>query len=246
MTRHNGGGSAVEIKYNKNDGKVQQLENLGEFNGAIACAGSNIMAVCFHNGNPTPEKAFDLMKKDYNKVQLYKVNTLRADDIKGIYADGSSKPFFKFYKNGVLQDEVKYKQNWSENEPIVKAALARHDGQKVQTGYDSSNGIVTQLGNLGDFNKAIDEAGTNIMAVCYHNGCPTPEAAWDKMKAQYPKVHMYKVNTLNSDDIKNKFADGSAKPFFKFYSKGEMIDQVKYMRDWSSNEPNVKAALKKA
>ena len=68
MTRHNGGGSAVEIKYNKNDGKVQQLENLGEFNGAIACAGSNIMAVCFHNGNPTPEKAFDLMKKDYNKV----------------------------------------------------------------------------------------------------------------------------------------------------------------------------------
>ena len=84
------------------------------------------------------------------------------------------------------------------------------------------------------------------MAVCYHNGCPTPESAWDKMKAQYPKVHMYKVNTLNSDDIKNKYADGSAKPFFKFYSKGEMIDQVKYMRDWSSNEPNVKAALKKA
>ena len=131
MTRHNGGGSVVEIKYNQNDGKVQQLENLNEFNGAIACAGNNIMAVCFHNGNPTPEKAFDQMKKDYSKVQLYKVNTLRADDIKGIYADGSSKPYFKFYKNGVLQDEVKYKQNWSENEPIVKAALARHDGQKV-------------------------------------------------------------------------------------------------------------------
>jgi hypothetical protein len=43
---------------------------------------------------------------------------------------------------------------------------------------------------------------------------------------------MYKVNTLNSDDIKNKYADGSAKPFFKFYSKGEMIDQVKYMQAW--------------
>lgn len=84
------------------------------------------------------------------------------------------------------------------------------------------------------------------MAVCYHNGCPTPEAAWDKLKSQYPKVHMYKVNTLNSDDIKNKYADGSAKPFFKFYSKGEMIDQVKYMQAWQSNEPNVKAALKKA
>ena len=84
------------------------------------------------------------------------------------------------------------------------------------------------------------------MAVCYHNGCPTEEQAWDGMKSEYSKIHMYKVNTLNSDDIKNKYADGSAKPFFKFYSKGEMIDQVKYMRDWSSNEPNVKAALKKA
>lgn len=164
------------------------------------------------------------MKKDYDKVQLYKVNTLKADDIKSIYADGSAKPFFKFYKNGQLQDEVKYKSNWSENEPIVKAALARHNGDKVKTGYDSSNGVVTELGNLGDFNKAIDEAGSNLMCVMYHNGNPTPEAAFDKMKSNYPKVHMYKVNTLNSDDIKSKYADGSAKPYFKFYSKGEMID----------------------
>ena len=76
MAKHNGGGSAVEIKYDQNDGKVQQLQNLGEFNGAIKAAGNNIMAVCFHNGNPTPEAAWDKMKKDYGKVQLYKVNTL--------------------------------------------------------------------------------------------------------------------------------------------------------------------------
>ena len=31
---------------------------------------------------------------------------------------------------------------------------------------------------------------------------------------------MYKVNTLNSDDIKNKYADGGAKPYFKFYKNG--------------------------
>jgi hypothetical protein len=204
------------------------------------------MAVCFHNGNPTPEAAWDKMKKDYGKVQLYKVNTLRADDIKGIYADGSAKPYFKFYKNGVLQDEVKYKSNWSENEPIVKASLARHNGTAVKTGYDPTNGFVTELGNLGDFRKAVDEAGAQIMAVCYHNGCPTPEAAWDKLKVQYPKVHMYKVNTLNSDDIKAKYADGAVKPYFRFYSKGEMVDQVKYMREWSSNESNVKAALRRA
>ena len=82
-----------------------------------------------------------------------------------------------------MQDEVKHKSSWNENEPVVKAALARHNGSEVKTGYDSSNGFVTELGNLGDFNKAVDEAGANIMAVCYHNGCPTPEAAWDKLKS---------------------------------------------------------------
>jgi hypothetical protein len=58
------------------------------------------------------------------------------------------------------------------------------------------------------------------MAVCYHNGCRTAEDAFDGMKTQYPKVHMYKVNTLNADDIKSKYADGSSKPYFKFYKNG--------------------------
>ena len=71
------------------------------------------MAVCYHNGNPTAEAAWDKMKKDYGKVQLYKVNTLRADDIKGIYADGSAKPYFKFYKTGNFVNEVKYMQQWT-------------------------------------------------------------------------------------------------------------------------------------
>ena len=67
------------------------------------------------------------------------------------------------------------------------------------------------------------------MAVCYHNGCPTPEAAWDRLKAQFPKVHMYKVNTLNADDIKAKYADGAAKPYFKFYKNGQFQDEIKYI-----------------
>jgi hypothetical protein len=45
---------------------------------------------------------------------------------------------------------------------------------------------------------------------------------------------MYKVNTLNAYDIRDKYADGSAKPFFKFYRKGEFIDEVKYISNWST------------
>ena len=61
------------------------------------------------------------------------------------------------------------------------------------------------------------------MAVCYHNGNPTHQAVWDKLKAEYPNVRLFKVNTLNSDDITTEYADSSAKPYFKFYSKGKVI-----------------------
>ena len=87
------------------------------------------MCVCYHNGCSTAEAAFDRMKPDYTTVHMYKVNTLNADDIKEKYADGSSKPYFKFYKNGDMVDEVKYKRNWSEHEPLIKDALAKADGQ---------------------------------------------------------------------------------------------------------------------
>ena len=69
------------------------------------------------------------MKSAYPNVHCYKVNTLDAEDIKAKYADGASKPYFKFYRNGVFIDEVKYQRNWNDHEPVVKAALARHNGQ---------------------------------------------------------------------------------------------------------------------
>jgi hypothetical protein len=62
----------------------------------------------YHNGNPTQEEDFDDMKQDYTNVHMYKVNTLEAEDIKSKYADGSSKPYFMFYKAGSKIDEVKY------------------------------------------------------------------------------------------------------------------------------------------
>ena len=138
------------------------------------------MAVCYHNGCPTAEKGWDEMKGDYMNVHMYKVNTLDADDIKAKYADGSSKPYFKFYKNGQMVDEVKYMSNWSSHEPKVREAMRRHNGGGIS--YTSS-GSVYELKNLKEFNEAVDAAGSKIMAVCYHNGCPTAEKGFDAMKA---------------------------------------------------------------
>ena len=82
-----------------------------------------------------------------------------------------------------------------------------------------------------------------IMAICYHNGCPTPEAAWDGMKKMYPNVHMYKVNTLNASDIKDKYADGASKPYFKFYKNFKLDSEVKYMSNWDDLNLKVRGHL---
>ena len=55
------------------------------------------------------------------------------------------------------------------------------------------------------------------MGVCYHNGCAAAEKGWDNMKALFPSVHLYKVNTAKAEDIKKRYADGGSKPYFKFY-----------------------------
>ena len=69
--------------------------------------------------------------------------------------------------------------------------LERHSGG--QSPY-----TVTQLEDIAQFDEAVQKAGKNVMAICYHNGCPTPERAWDRMEQQYPNVVFYKVNTLKS------------------------------------------------
>ena len=86
---------------------VAQLDNLDAFYYAMRTARGKIVAVLYHNGCPTAEKAFDKMKHEYTNLNFYKVNTLIAGDIKSRYADGASKPYFKFYRNGVKIDEVK-------------------------------------------------------------------------------------------------------------------------------------------
>ena len=164
------------------------------------------------------------MKSSYPNVHLYKVNTLNSDDIKNKYADGASKPYFKFYKNGSKIDEVAYKGNWGHKQDVMNA-LSRHNGGGGGGGsYNPNDGKVLELKSMSDFNSAISTSGSKIMAVCFHNGCSTEEKDYDGMKGRYPGVCLFKVNTLNSDDIKNKYADGSSKPYFKAYRNGSLVD----------------------
>ena len=91
-------------------------------------AANKVVVVCYHNGCPAAELAFDQLKLQYQNICLYKVNTLNSHDIRDKYADGGSKPYFKFYINNALIDEVKYQTNWSENEPVLIQCLRRHNG----------------------------------------------------------------------------------------------------------------------
>ena len=109
--------------------------------------------------------------------------------------------------------------------------MKRHNGGSG--GSYATSGKVIELKNMSEFNTAVSNAGNKVMAVCFHNGCPTAEDGWDNMKSDYTNVHMYKVNTLNSYDIRDKYADGGSKPYFKFYQSGSKIDEVKYDGSWS-------------
>ena len=89
------------------------------------------------------------------------------------------------------------------------------------------------------------EAKGKVVAVCYHNGCPAAEKAFEIMKVEYRNLFFYKVNTLNSEDIKNQYADGGPKPYFKFYRNGTFFDEVKYQSKWPNHELVVRESLEK-
>ena len=61
----------------------------------------------------------------------------------------------------------------------------------------------------------------------------------------YLNVRLYKVNTINAEDIKNKHADGASKPYFKFYRNGLMLSELKYQSQWESQTVKVKEMLLK-
>ena len=94
------------------------------------------------------------MKPRYKNLRFYRVDTTIAKDIRDKYADGGSKPYFKFYRNGAYLDEVKYESSWSNQEPKVKDSLGRHNGSGAGS-YSATDGKVKQLKNLSEFNTAV-------------------------------------------------------------------------------------------
>ena len=208
--------------YNPDDGKVLELKAISDFNSAISVSGGRVMAVCFHNGCDAEEADYDTMKARYPGVCLYKVNTLNSDDIKKKYADGAAKPYFRAFRGGNLLDEIKY-DSWDNNKARVEDWLARHSGGGV---YDPNDGKVLELKTLEDFDNAIAASAAKVMAVCFHNGCREEESDYASMKARYPGVCLFKVNTVHSEEIKSKYADGAAKPYFKAYRGGNFLGEV--------------------
>ena len=74
------------------------------------------------------------------------------------------------------------------------------------------------------------------MLVMYYNNansCEPPQRWLDEIKKTYPNVRIFKVQTQNVPDIRDRYADGGSKPFFKFYKQGEKIDDVAYSGTWS-------------
>ena len=70
------------------------------------------------------------------------------------------------------------------------------------------------------------------MAVCYHNDHATQDKAWNYMKLRFKNVRFYRVDTTKAKDVRDKYADSGGKPYFKFYKRGDYLDEVAYM-DWS-------------
>ena len=99
-------------------------------------------------------------------------------------------------------------------------AIAGFGGVSSGSGEYDPEAKIYELKNLTEFDQAVKDAGELVFAVMYHNGCSTQERGWDEMKPNYPNVRMYKVMTINAPDIRDRYADGSGKPYFKFYKKG--------------------------
>ena len=85
------------------------------------------------------------------------------------------------------------------------------------------------------FKKIIKNSEKKTVCVMFHNGCPEPERDFDDCSENYQGVIMIKVNTLNSEDIKQKYADGSSKPYYKAYRDGKFLDEIRHDQ-WIRNK----------
>ena len=61
-----------------------------------------------------------------------------------------------------------------------------------------------------------------------------PEINFEAMQKEFPHVQFCKVNTVRSPDIRDKYADSSGKPYYKFYRGVSQIDDVSFETELAS------------
>ena len=170
------------------------------------------------------------------------MNTNTSPEIKSKYCSEGGL-VFKFYQNMTYKEAVA-QEEWSQQVIKVKAMLEKYD-KTSSMAYDREDGKVYQLKDLDEFDVAVKSAKEKNMVVCFHNGCSVQEEAFDNMKFSYENLILYKVSTLGSPDIRDKYADGASKPYFKIYDKGEFKEEVKYNSSWDIQSKDLRAVMLK-
>jgi hypothetical protein len=146
----------------------KELKSLDDFDEACEAAGSErIMAVMYYNDKcKEAEEGYAELEWMYSKLVLCKCQTQNVGDVRDKYADGGSKPYFYFYKDGEKIDTVAYAKKWANQSYSVKEALKKHNGG--DTSYRPL-GTVHSLQHLGEFDEAVKMSGSKAMVVMYMN-----------------------------------------------------------------------------
>ena len=112
--------------YSSSIGQVTELKDLEHFKQAQESTEQKIFAVCYHNGCPNEEAWWDKIKPWYPNLCLYKVNVLNSSDFK----TQNALPYFRFYKEGVLLNELEYNSDWTAQKVSLAKIMAKNNGGK--------------------------------------------------------------------------------------------------------------------
>ena len=70
--------------------------------------------------------------------------------------------------------------------------------------------------------------------------CIKPEEEMLKKQNEFKGMDFYQVDTAKAPDIRDQYADGGNKPYFKFYRNGTKIDQIDYKSNFNDNMYSLK------
>ena len=68
-----------------------------------------------------------------------------------------------------------------------------------------------------------ERAQEKVVCVMYRNDretCNEPERSMERLQEEFQGVDFYQVDTAKAPDIRERYADGGNKPYWKFYKKG--------------------------